>query len=116
MNGPEVLMLTEIKELSKGITDILIAVAKIETEMRQVSGIAQKLDLTEKIVIRLERDLVSAFKKIDELKGQIDNLETSVANDKKVNKEDKKWLWGFAVGALALVWKFVETLNKGGIQ
>jgi predicted nucleic acid-binding Zn-ribbon protein len=100
----EAIILDEIKELSKGITEILVAIGKIETEVRQISTLAGKLDSTEKTVVRLETDLATAFRRIDELRGQVKELEGQIDSDRKAVKEDRKWLWGAGVAAVALFW------------
>ncbi|MED1792467.1 hypothetical protein P4V54_07255 [Brevibacillus nitrificans] len=46
-------MADEIKDLQKGVTDILVAIGKIVTEIKQLGSMANKLDSTEKLAIEV---------------------------------------------------------------
>ncbi|MGG1662869.1 hypothetical protein [Brevibacillus sp. NRS-1366] len=101
----------EIKDLQKGITEILVAIGKIETEIKQLSSMSGKLEQTEKLAIEALQSTKAAHKRIDELSKQLDELEKKIEEDKKQNKDDKKWIVGTALGAVALIWNFI----KGGV-
>lgn len=100
----------EVKELHKGIQEVLVAIGKIEIEIKHLSGMATRLEETQKSVIQLEQSAKSAHKRLDGLQSQVDALEKKLEDDKKTAKDDKRWLLGFLVGAAALVWKVLETL------
>lgn len=89
----------EIKELQKGITEILVKLAQVETEIRQLNNMAGKLELTEKIANEALQSTKAAHKRLDELIKAIEE-----------DKNDKKWVVGTILGAIALIWNFV----KGG--
>ncbi|MGG4499120.1 hypothetical protein [Brevibacillus reuszeri] len=80
----------EIKDLQKGITEILVAIGKIETEIKQLSSMAGKWEQTEKLAIEALQSTKAAHKRIDELSKQLDELEKKIEEDKKQNKDDKK--------------------------
>lgn len=118
-------MADEIKDLQKGITDILVAIGKIETEIKQLGSIANKLDLTEKLAIEAMQSTKAAHKRLDELSMEITDLtkkaedikkeiEKRIEDDKRQGKDDKRWIVGTVLGAGALIWKLIESLAKGG--
>jgi tetrahydromethanopterin S-methyltransferase subunit G len=99
----------EVKELQKGITDILVAIGKIETEIKQLASMSVKLETTEKNVIQQEQAIKSAHKRLDDLKKEVDEFVAKYNADTRDSKEDRKWLWGLLIGSLAFVWKVLET-------
>ncbi|UED78064.1 hypothetical protein [Brevibacillus sp. DP1.3A] len=101
----------EIKELQKGISDILVAIGKLETEMRHLSSMSGKLDYTEKVANEALQSTRSAHKRLDDMAKEIEALKKKYDDDKKHNKDDKKWLIGTGLAAAALIWNFI----KGGI-
>lgn len=103
----------EIKELQKGISEILVAIGKIETEMRHLSSMSGKLEQTEKMVIEALQSTKAAHKRLDDMSKQLESLEKKIEEDKKSSKDDKKWIVGTILGALALVWNFMK---GGGAQ
>lgn len=107
-------MSEEIKDLSKGFMEIRVAIGKIETEIKQFSGMAGKLEQTDKLVIEALQSTKTAHKRLDELGKALYELEKEIEDDKKQNKDDKKWLVGAVLGAIPLVWKLIETVTKGG--
>ncbi|RNB91983.1 hypothetical protein EDM56_04315 [Brevibacillus fluminis] len=111
----------EIKDLQKGITAILVAIGKIETEIKQLNNMAVKLDATEKIAFEAMQSTKAAHKRLDELTKELTDLtkkaedikkeiEKRIETDKDRGKDDKKWLVGVALSLVAIVWSFV----KGG--
>lgn len=107
-------MTDDIKDLQKGITEILVAIGKIETEIKQLSSMAGKLEQTEKQVIEALQSTKAAHRRIDDLTKALHELEREIEDDKKQDKDDKKWIVGAVLGAIPLVWKLIETLTKGG--
>lgn len=103
----------EIKELQKGISEILVAIGKIETEMRHLSSMSGKLEQTEKMVIEALQSTKAAHKRLDDMSKQLESLETKMEADKKSSKDDKKWLVGTALAMIALAWNFMK---GGGAQ
>lgn len=101
----------EIKDLQKGITEILVAIGKIETEIKQLSSMSGKWEQTEKLAIEALQSTKAAHKRIDELSKQLDDLEKKIEEDKRQNKDDKKWVVGTLLGAAALIWNLI----KGGM-
>ncbi|MGG4496170.1 hypothetical protein [Brevibacillus reuszeri] len=101
----------EIKDLQKGITEILVAIGKIETEIKQLSSMSGKLEQTDKLANEALQSTKAAHKRIDELSKQLDELEKKIEEDKKQNKDDKKWMIGTAIGAVALILNLI----KGGV-
>ncbi|GED71385.1 hypothetical protein BRE01_50870 [Brevibacillus reuszeri] len=101
----------EIKDLQKGITEILVAIGKIETEIKQLSSMSGKLEQTDKLANEALQSTKAAHKRIDELSKRLDELEKKIEEDKKQNKDDKKWMIGTAIGAVALILNLI----KGGV-
>ncbi|WP_340673754.1 hypothetical protein [Brevibacillus agri] len=101
----------EVKDLQKGITEILVAIGKIETEIKQLSSMSGKLEQTEKLAIEAWQSTKAAHKRLDELGEQLDELERKWDEDKRQNKDDKKWIVGTLFGAAALIWNLI----KGGV-
>ncbi|MGF9822607.1 hypothetical protein ABE430_08810 [Brevibacillus agri] len=102
----------EIKDLQKGITEILVAIGKIETEIKQLSSMSGKLEQTEKMVIEALQSTKAAHKRLDEMSKQLEALEKKFEDDKKRDKDDKKWLVGTALAVIALIWNLI----KGGVK
>lgn len=101
----------EIKDLQKGITEILVAIGKIETEIKQLTNMAGKWEQTDKLALEALQSTKAAHKRLDELSKQLDDLEKKLDEDKKQNKDDKKWVVGTLLGAAALIWNLI----KGGV-
>ncbi|MBG9567571.1 hypothetical protein P4U99_03535 [Brevibacillus agri] len=101
----------EIKELQKGITEILVAIGKIETQIKQLTNMAGKWDETDKRATEALQSTKAAHKRLDELSEQLDELEKKFDEDKRQNKDDKKWIVGTLLGAAALIWNLI----KGGV-
>ncbi|MGF9817242.1 hypothetical protein [Brevibacillus agri] len=102
----------EVKDLQKGITEILVAIGKIETEIKQLSSMSGKLEQTEKLAIEAWQSTKAAHKRLDELGEQLDELERKWDEDKRQNKDDKKWVVGTLFGAAALIWNLIN----GGME
>lgn len=100
-------MVEEVKEMQKGIQDILVAIGQIQTEIRHLSDMSADVKNTTLTSVRLERDITT-------LTARVVTLELRIEADNKAAKEDKKWLLGFLVGAIALVWKLFD-YTKGGL-
>ncbi|MEC2128119.1 hypothetical protein P9G84_03820 [Brevibacillus centrosporus] len=100
----------EIKDLQKGITEILVAIGKIETEIKQLSSMSGKLEQTEKMAIEALQSTKAAHKRLDDMSKQIEALEKKIEEDKKGGKDDKKWLVGTALALVAIILNFL----KGG--
>lgn len=107
-----------VQELQKDIKEILQAIGRMETEVRHLSNMSNKLDETGRLVVQLEASVKSAHKRIDSLCLKLDDFEKKLEEDRKQlaekekeRKEDRKWLWGFIVGAAALVWKLLEAFK-----
>lgn len=98
----------EIKDLQKGITEVLVAIGKIETEIKQLSSMAGKWEQTEKLAIEALQSTKAAHKRIDELSKQLSELEKKIEEDKKQNKDDKKWMIGTAVVVLLVLGYFLK--------
>ncbi|ELK38815.1 hypothetical protein D478_27746 [Brevibacillus agri BAB-2500] len=101
----------EIKDLQKGITEILVAIGKIETEIKQLSSMSSKWDETEKLAIEALQSTKAAHKRLDEMNKQLGELEKKIEEDKRQTKDDKKWIVGTLLGAVALIWNLI----KGGV-
>lgn len=76
----------EIKDLQKGITEILVAIGKIETEIKQLSNMAGKWEQTEKLAIEALQSTKAAHKRLDELSKQLDELEKRSKKTKNKTK------------------------------
>ncbi|MBM7592239.1 hypothetical protein [Brevibacillus fulvus] len=98
----------EIKDLQKGITDILVAIGKIETEIKQLNNMAGKLDATEKLAIEAMQSTRSAHKRIDGLNKEVETLVHKAEESKREGKDDKKWLIGVVLSVLALIWNVMK--------
>ena len=105
----------EVKELQKGITTILIAIGEMQTEIKQISRMVDKFELTEKLAIQLEQSVKSAHHRIDRLEKKVNELEDKLEMKFEKEKEDRKWLLGFIPGAIAILWKVFDFFKKGGM-
>lgn len=103
-----------VKELQSDIKAILQAIGRMETDIKHLSHLSVKLDQTSNLAIQIEASVKSAHKRLDGLAGQTEQLERRIEADKKASREDRKWLWGFIVGAAALLWKLLESLIQRG--
>ncbi|MGC5326631.1 hypothetical protein [Brevibacillus sp. SYSU BS000544] len=94
-------MSDEIKDLQKGITEILVAIGKIETEIKQFASMSGKLKQTEKMTIEAMQSTKAAHKRLDEITKELDELnkkvdevkkeiEKKIEEDKKSGNADKK--------------------------
>ncbi|MNB69324.1 hypothetical protein D3C75_158520 [compost metagenome] len=91
----------EIKELQKGVNDILVTVAEIKVEMRNLSGLQAQVAATERNGLLLEQKVVVLTKTLEA-------LEEKLRDEKRTASADKKWLIGLVIGSAALVWKAVD--------
>ncbi|MNB67606.1 hypothetical protein D3C87_1040770 [compost metagenome] len=95
----------EIKELQKGVNDILITVAEIKVEMRNLAGLSAQVATTERNGLLLEQKVVVLTKRFED-------LEDKLKDEKRTASADKKWLIGLVIGSAALVWKIVDFLSN----
>ncbi|MFF2532760.1 hypothetical protein ACFVS2_28265 [Brevibacillus sp. NPDC058079] len=102
----------EVKDLQKGITEILVAIGKIEEQVKQLNNMAGKLDQTEKLAIEALQSTRSAHKRLDDLFKEVAALEERFVDEKRQGKDDKKWLIGTIVGVIALVWNFIKGVGQ----
>lgn len=101
-------MTNDIKDLQKGITEILVKLAHVETEIKQIGNLASKLDHTEKTVIEAMQSTKAAHKRLDEMSKTIETLEKRIEEDKKHGKDDKKWLIGTAIAVVSVILNFIK--------
>jgi ubiquinone biosynthesis protein UbiJ len=99
----------EINQLQKGITEILVAIGKIEVQISQLASIAARQADTERSVILLEQSVKVAYEDIDELQKNLATFQERVERKEQAGKEDKKWLVGTLIGVAALGWQFFKT-------
>lgn len=102
----------QIKELSKGIQDVLVAIGKIETEIQHLSKMATTVAETQKLAIQLEQSTKSAHKRIDALQKEVDELAERVEQKEKAGKDDKKWLVGVLLAALSFIVALSSHMTK----
>lgn len=122
-------MTDDIKDLQKGITEILVAIGKIETEIKQLGNMAGKLEQTEKMTIEAMQSTKAAHKRLDEMTKELaeinkkvdgvkKEIEKKIEDDKKEGKGDKRWVIGTALGGssifLTIIFKIIDTFSKGG--
>jgi hypothetical protein len=103
----------EIKDLQKGIQEILVAVGKIETELKHLSHLAAKQADTERSVIIMEQNVIALHTDVNEVILRVNKLEQQNIDDKKTSKEDKKWLIAALPGMgsfIIIIWRAL----KGG--
>ncbi|MNU34916.1 hypothetical protein D3C71_235030 [compost metagenome] len=94
----------EIKELQKGVNDILVTVAEIKVEMRNLSNLSVQVAATERNVLLLEQRVVVLDKRFTD-------LDEKLKDERRTASADKKWLIGLVIGSAALVWKVVDFIS-----
>jgi hypothetical protein len=94
----------EIKELQKGVNDILVTVAEIKVEMRNLSNLSGQVAATERNVLLLEQRVVVLDKRFTD-------SEEKLREERRVASADKKWVIGLVIGSAALIWKVVDFIS-----
>ncbi|MNH08244.1 hypothetical protein D3C79_676550 [compost metagenome] len=95
----------ELKELQKGVNDILVSVAEIKVEMKSLSGLAAQVAATERNGLLLEQKVIVLTK-------QFEDFQEKIKEEDRTAKADKKWLIGVVAGSAALVWKIIEFISQ----
>lgn len=96
-------MMEEIKELQKGVNDILVEIGKLQTEMKNLSVLPMQVLQNERTTILLEQ-------RLNTLTSRVDNIEKGIQYAERDKKNDKKWLIGLFAGSAALIWKVFDFL------
>jgi predicted nucleic acid-binding Zn-ribbon protein len=102
----------EIKEMARDITKVLVALGKIETELKQLVNLPDKVDAMSIAIVGLERDVKALTNDVENIKADVSALESRYENERKAGKEDRKWLLGFLVAAITFLWKVADELTK----
>lgn len=102
----------ELKEMARDVTKILVALGKIETELKQLVNLPDKVDAMSLAMVGLERDVKALTTDVENIKADVSALESRYEVEKKAGKEDRKWLLGFLVAAITFLWKVVDEISK----
>ena len=86
----------EVKELRKDLREILVAIGRLDEQVKNLTTLAAQLQDTMTKVALVERETIM-------LEGRIRDLENANEARERSSKEDRKWLLGAIISAISLI-------------
>jgi len=86
----------EVKELRKDLREILVAIGRLDEQVKTLTALTSQLQDTMTKVALVERETTT-------LASRIQALETANETRTRESKEDRKWLLGAIISTISLI-------------